>query len=219
MLFDLRSRGRRRTVQVVYLGLAILIGGGLVLFGVGTGSSGGGLLNGLTGNGSNQQSAQISAQEKTALAQTRKNPGSPGAWADLISARWENASSVGYDQTTGTYTASGRTELQGVTSAWQHYVGLTKTPDTTVATLAARAYGQLGDYSGEAGAWEAETTAAPSEAKGYECLALSAYAAKQTRVGDLALAKLEGLVPKAQAKAIATQVETAKTQPTLAQSC
>ncbi len=29
MLFDLRSRGRRRTVQGVYLGLAILMGGGL----------------------------------------------------------------------------------------------------------------------------------------------------------------------------------------------
>ena len=32
MLFDLRGRGRRRVVQVVYLGLALLLGGGLVLF-------------------------------------------------------------------------------------------------------------------------------------------------------------------------------------------
>ena len=34
MLFDLRGRGRRRTVQVIYLSLAILMGGGLVLFGI-----------------------------------------------------------------------------------------------------------------------------------------------------------------------------------------
>ena len=44
MLFDLRSRGRRRTVQAVYLGLAIILGGGLVLFGVGAGNGFGGLL-------------------------------------------------------------------------------------------------------------------------------------------------------------------------------
>ena len=41
MLFDLRGRGRRRTVQVIYLSLAILMGGGLVLFGIGSSSSGG----------------------------------------------------------------------------------------------------------------------------------------------------------------------------------
>ena len=35
MLFDLRGRGRRRTVQVIYLTLALLLGGGLVLFGIG----------------------------------------------------------------------------------------------------------------------------------------------------------------------------------------
>ena len=43
MLFDLRSRGRRRTVQAVYLGLALLMGGGLVLFGVGAGNGNGGI--------------------------------------------------------------------------------------------------------------------------------------------------------------------------------
>jgi len=36
MLFDLRGRGRRRTVQVIYGGLALLMGSGLVLFGVGS---------------------------------------------------------------------------------------------------------------------------------------------------------------------------------------
>ena len=41
MLFDLRGRGRRRTVQVIYLSLAILMGGGLVLFGIGGGTNGG----------------------------------------------------------------------------------------------------------------------------------------------------------------------------------
>ena len=43
MLFDLRGR-RRRAVQGTYLMLALLMGGGLVLFGIG-GSVSGGLLD------------------------------------------------------------------------------------------------------------------------------------------------------------------------------
>ena len=30
MLFDLRGRGRRKTVQITYIGLAALMGGGVV---------------------------------------------------------------------------------------------------------------------------------------------------------------------------------------------
>ena len=40
MLFDVRG-GRRRVIQVIYLSLAILMGGGLVLFGIGGNVSGG----------------------------------------------------------------------------------------------------------------------------------------------------------------------------------
>ena len=43
MLFDLRGR-RRRLVQATYLSLAVLMGGGLVLFGIG-GDVSGGLFN------------------------------------------------------------------------------------------------------------------------------------------------------------------------------
>ena len=35
MLFDLRGRGRRRAVRVIYMGLALLFGVGFVGFGVG----------------------------------------------------------------------------------------------------------------------------------------------------------------------------------------
>ena len=83
MLFDLRSRGRRRTVQVVYLGLALILGGGLILFGVGAGNGIGGLLNAFTGNGSgNSQSQAISQQEKNALKQIKLNPNDAAAWGD-----------------------------------------------------------------------------------------------------------------------------------------
>jgi hypothetical protein len=219
MLFDLRSRGRRRTVQAVYLGLAVLMGGGLVLFGVGTGSGLGGLLNAFTGGSGNQQTAVVSQQEKTALAAVKRSPDSAGAWGSLLTARYENANSSGFNSSTSTYTAAGKKELANAIQDWQHYLTLVKTPDANLATLAARAYATLSDYSGAASAWEIESQATPNEIKGYECLAVSAYAAKQTRKGDLAAAKALSLTPKAQRATLKTQMDAAKTTPTIAQSC
>src|ERR1700753_629097 len=112
MLFDLRSRGRRRTVQGVYLFLAIILGGGLVLFGVGAGNGLGGLLNAFTGNGSgSNQSQVVSAQEKTAQKAVNADPNSAAAWAQLLQARWSTASSSDYNQSTNTFTAAGQKKL------------------------------------------------------------------------------------------------------------
>src|SRR5437764_7307605 len=91
MLFDLRSRGRRRTVQGVYLGLAVLMGGGLVLFGVGAGNGFGGILNAFTGGGGGAQKQVVSQQEKQAVRATRLNPANAAAWAALVQARWTSA--------------------------------------------------------------------------------------------------------------------------------
>ena len=52
MLFDLRSGARRRTVKVVYLGLALLMFVGFVGFGIGSSGLGGGIGDAITGNGS-----------------------------------------------------------------------------------------------------------------------------------------------------------------------
>jgi predicted Zn-dependent protease len=220
MLFDLRGRGRRRVVQVVYLGLALLIGGGLILFGVGTGSGNGGLLNAF-GNGSSSAQGQVlSSQEKTALKETKQNPSSPQAWADLVQARWENAGQGNnYNTNTNTFTASGRKELNNLVTDWQRYLSLTSSPSADVAVLAARAYGALGQYSNEAAAWESDTAADPGDVKGYECLAAAAYAAQQTRKAQLAEAKALSLTPSLQRATLKQEIETAKTQPTIAASC
>ena len=220
MLFDLRSRGRRRTVQVVYLGLAVVFGLGLILFGVGTGS-GGGLLDAFTGNGSsNSQGSAVSQQEKTAERQTKARPTDPAAWASLINARWASANGQAQQTTAGVqYTAKGKQELTGTTQAWQRYQTLTKQVDPNLATLAARAYAALGNYGAAATAWEADAQATPNQAKGYACLALSAYAAKQTRKGDLARAKALALTSKTARKQLAAAIDAAKTTPAAAQSC
>ena len=216
MLFDLRSKGRRRTVQVVYLGLAILIGGGLVLFGVGTGSGNGGLLNAF-GGGSSNQSQQFSAAEKTAIKRAKQNPSDPAAWAALETARYQNASSSGFNTSTGTYTDAGKKELANTAVAWQKYLALTKAPQNNLAIFAGNAYATLGQYSNAATAWEFATQSDPKSVKSFECLAMTAYAANQTRKGDLAAAKAASLVPKATAKQLTSQIALAKTQPSIAQ--
>src|SRR5579884_2013345 len=200
MLFDLRSRGRRRTVQVIYLGLAVLIGGGLILFGVGTGTGGGGLLNGLGGNGSNSgQTQAVDQATKSALKATRERPSDPAAWSQLVQAYFSAAGSgTDYNSSTGTYTAAGKRDLTLATQAWQRYTQLTQSPTPDLSILAARAYGQLGQYKQQSAAWEDFVTAQPKAAKGYVCLAVSSYAAKQNRKGDLAAAKALKMVPKLQ---------------------
>jgi tetratricopeptide (TPR) repeat protein len=220
MLFDLRSRGRRRTVQAVYLGLAILMGGGLVLFGVGTGNGIGGLLDALTGQGSSGAQKQvISQQEKQALKATQQNPNDPQAWASLVQARWTSAGQgSNYDTATASFTTSGKKELTNAVDAWQQYLKLTKQPDPNVSILAARAYSALNNYSGAAQAWEYEANASPSVPKWYECLAASAYAAGQTRKGDLATAKALALLPKGTTQTQAkTTLAAAKSSPQTAQ--
>ncbi len=212
MLFDLRSRGRRRTVQVVYLGLALLMGGGLVLFGVGTGQSGGGLLDAFGGGGGGSgQSGAASQAETAALKQVKQNPNDAQAWGNLLQARWGAAIN---DVGPSGFTTAGKTELGRAIQAWDRYVQLSPTPDPTLATLAARAYASLGNYAGAATAWELEAASSPTQPKGYECLAVNAYAAGETRKGDLATAKALKLTPKLSqitTKLLLTQAKSSST--------
>ncbi len=220
MLFDLRSRGRRRTVRAVYGGLAVLMFVGLVLFGVGAGNGLGGLLNAFTGNGSSGAQKQvISAQEQQAIQQTNQNPNDPAAWAALVSARWTSANEgADYNTTNNTFTTAGKQELTRLTEAWERYAALTKNADPTTAVLAARAYASLGQFAGAANAWQAEALGTPSQPKGFMCLAASAYAAGQTRKGDLASASALALLPKGTTKTeTKTELTAAKTSKSTAQ--
>ena len=221
MLFDLRSRGRRTTVRGVYLGLAILMGGGLILFGVGTGVGGGGLLNAFNGGGGGNGSAVQSAAEKAAVKATRLRPTDPSAWAQLVQARYDAAGQgSNYNAATGQFTASGRREVSAALEAWQRYLQLTGGKDPkAIALLAARINEVLGSYAGAAQAWEVESAANPNASTAYRCLAVNAYAAKQTRLGDLALEKALSFVPKVQRPLLKQQIQQAKTNPSIAAQC
>ena len=82
MLFDLRGR-RRRAVQGTYLMLALLMGGGLVLFGVG-GSVSGGLLDAFKGGGG--PSADSAFQDRIDKQEERlqQNPQNQVILANLV---------------------------------------------------------------------------------------------------------------------------------------
>ena len=84
MLFDLRGAGRRTTIKIVYLSLAILMGGGLVLFGIG-GDVSGGLVDALTENNGGNTSSDSTFRNRAEQAQREAtaNPQDPAAWADL----------------------------------------------------------------------------------------------------------------------------------------
>jgi len=214
MLFDLRGRGRRRTIQVIYLGLAIVLGGGLILFGVGTGGGGGGLLNAFNpSGGSSAAKAYTSQQTKNAEKETRLDPSNPQGWADLTQARYDDASQ-GFDSSTESYTAAGKADLAAAGSAWQQYLKIDKTPSSTLARLMGEAYQDLGDYAQAAAAWEIAAEASPKIATYWEYVADAAYLAKDTDLGNLAAAKAISLTPKAERATLETQFKEAKADAT-----
>ena len=179
------------------------------------------MLTALTGNGSSSgQKQAVSQQEKNALRAVKLHPSDANAWGQLVSARWTSATQgSNYDPNTGVFTAAGKKELAGVGQAWQQYLKLTNKPDPNVAILAARANARLGAYAAEAAAWEIVSAGNPKSAIGFECLSASAYAAKQTRKGDLARDKALTLVPAAQRTTLRQQLSQAKTNPQVAASC
>jgi hypothetical protein len=214
MLFDLQSRGRRNFVKVIYLGLAILMGGGLILFGIGTGTGGGGLFD-VFSNGGSSTSAQVSSAEKKANRAVRLHPQDAQAWADLARARYQTAGlGENYDQATNAFTKSGRAKLETVSVAWRRYLELDPNhPDATLARLMANAYSQVGldQPSAAAAAMEIVTEQQPSAAA-YSTLASYAYLADQTRKGDLAAARAVQLAPAAQRRLVRAQLVNIRRQ-------
>src|SRR5262245_59584951 len=111
MLFDLQGK-RRRVVQATYLILAILMGGGLVLFGVGSGDISGGLFDAITGKDSNSSSGNsaVNARIKRDLAALKLNPQNEAALADLVRSHYQLATEDA-DPNTGAFGTDGKDEL------------------------------------------------------------------------------------------------------------
>lgn len=215
MLFDLRARGRRRTVQTIYVTLAVLMGGGLIFFGIGGGVSGG-LLDGLgitSGGQGESASAQLEKQEKAALRRTRANPNDAAAWAAVTRLRYQQAGQGdNFDQETAVFTSSGRRELAQAAQAWSRHLALKPDdPDANVAALMVQAFSPLGLNRAKDGVAAAEIVAdaRPSSQTFYQ-LALFAFAAGQNRKAELAGQRAVELAPEDQRKLVKSQVDEAR---------
>ncbi len=219
MLFDVRARGRRRVVQVVYVGLALLFLVGFVGFGVGVGGGGGGNpLEAIFGSNEGSSSSSYSKQIAAAEARTRKVPGEAAGWASLADARLHQASgSEFYDEATQQFTSQGKEQLAKSATAWNHYLSLNPSkPDIKVAQDMLRAFGEegLNQPAAAVQVMQLVIAAKPPSAALYGYLAKYAYQAKNTRVGDLASQKSIALTPAKQRKKVEAELALIKQNPT-----
>jgi hypothetical protein len=215
MLFDLRGRGRRRTVQAIYLGLALLIGGGLVGFGMGSSTSGG-IVDAVLGDGSSGDSATKTLDKRiaSALATAHKTPRDPKPWAELARLRYQRAGIDGIAADEITYTAEGKQKLTLAAQAWERHLALDPPqPDSRVARLMVQAYGSggLNEPTQAVRAMEVVTAAEkPPSWNLYGQLAQLAYTAHENRTGDLAAARAIDLAPKANKTLLRTTLKQFK---------
>ena len=224
MLFDLRGRGRRRTVQAIYLSLAILMGGGLVLFGIG-GNTSGGLFDAINGNGGSNGSASVDkvAQQRidTYVKRTQANPSDQASWLGMTKVRFQVANTgENYNATQQAYTAKGLQQLRQADAAWTRYLALNPgKPDAATANLMVQAYGQAGlkQYPKAVSALEIVIDSRAASAGLYAQLAVLAAGANQTRKSELSETKAIALAPKAQRKQLKSEIDLAKSQVTVQQ--
>jgi hypothetical protein len=154
MLFDLQGK-RRRTVQGTYLALAILMGGGLVFFGVG--GAGGGLFggdsgsSGILGGGSGGNKGDQVAKNKIKAANRTlaTQPKNEAAYLLLISSHYTLAT-ANADQNSN-FLPQARPELLQTTQAWQRYLATNPPkPSLRGASFATQAYLGLASLSKDA---------------------------------------------------------------------
>ena len=220
MLFDLKGK-RRRAVQGTYLMLAILMGAGLVLFGIGSSVNGGlsDLFSG--GGGSNQGDKIVKDRIDTAEKQLAINPKNTAALAQVIRGHYQLAT-ANSDPNTGQFSKDAQEDLQGAADAWQRYLATEpKKADTGLARVMVQAYSGLAQLAANdtttasrhwAGASDATELIAANQPNVNNYIALVQYAtlAGQTRKADLAGKKAVSLAPKGQKKAVEQQVASAK---------
>ena len=218
MLFDLRGSGRRRTIKIVYVTLAFLMGGGLVLFGIGGGGAlSGGLVDAITeSDGGGSGTERFREAEERATAAARANPKDAERWAVVARARF-NLASAGdsVDPNTGEFTEGGKAQLEAAARAWEEHLELVgDKPDARVASLMVQAYSVLGQF--DKAAIAQEVIALDRESVGaYTQLALLAYQANQLRKGDLARDKALKLTEPDMREALKGQLEGARAQAAL----
>jgi hypothetical protein len=208
MLFDLQGK-RRRVVQGVYLMLAVLMGGGLVLFGIG-GDVSGGLFDAFSdrngGSGNEIVEERVDKNEERAKAQ----PQAANPHKELVRDYYSLAISQANDQ--GVFPADAQDELRKAAQHWNAYLRLEKgQPDASLARVALQVYDPAALNQPQQAVKVAQVIAADSDdAASYLQLAQYALLAGDKRVEKLSSAKAIDLAPANQRKAVREQLKQLK---------
>lgn len=211
MLFDTSSPNRRRAVQIIFAFLAILMGGGLVLFGIGSSSTqGGGLLDNINSGGTDIVST-AKKQASKAQDQLTANPKDVAAAAALAKAQVTIATNRSFDQNGNLTGKNSSEDVAAADAAWTNYLKLAPDkPDSSTATLYAAFY-QLpgvGKYDKAARALEAALVTRQPTAGLYAQLSFDWLVAGDDTKYKEARAKAISLADSAaRKKAIATQLD------------
>jgi hypothetical protein len=218
MLFDLRGRGRRRTVQVVFLGMALLFMLSFVGLGIGGGVGSGGLFDAFTeskGTSSASFAGKVAAAEK----RVKSHPAEAAAWAALAEAQLHQASEPEFITTVGEseqFTASGLKLLAKVSSSWNTYLRLEPHhPSAELAQRIATYYGEqaLNQPAEEVRTLQIAIAGQPPSAGLYSALAVAAYKARNLSVGDHAARETLRLTPAAERKRVKKYLAELRTNP------
>ena len=202
MLFDLRGH-RRRAVQATYLVLAVLMGGGLVFFGIG--GSSGGILDAVTGNNSggsnvNDQLQKRIDSEKQRLA---ASPTNAAVLAELVRLNYQAAVS---QQPSGSsaFPEDAKDELRAAGAYWDRYVKAKDgEPSPDLARFAYTIFGTTGLNQPDKAKDAVRVIAAQAnDSQTYLLLVQTATAAGDKRTAQLAAQKAIDLAPKGQRKQV-----------------
>ena len=205
MLFDLRGR-RRRLVQATYLSLALLMGGGLVLFGIG-GDVSGGLFNAFEGDGGGGDATdaveeQIDRQER----RLARDPQNAAVLAGLTRSYYNLAAAQ--IPSGGTFPDEAKDDLRRAASYWERYRQAADRPDPSLAGLALQMFDPTAlnqpDRAKDAALIIAERT---NDLNAYLNVVRFATVAGDKRTADLAAQKAVELAPKGQRKQVQQQIK------------
>lgn len=210
MLFDLQGK-RRRVVQATYLTLAVLMGGGLVLFGIG-GDVSGGLFDAFSdrsgsGGGNELVRKRIERNERKVKAAPQ---GSEAPRKALVRDYYQLAvAQAGQDQG---FPDDAKDDLRKAAANWKAYLASEpEKPDASLANVAIQIFDPLA-LNRPKDAQEAARVIAETRDDTNAYLALVQYSAlaKDTRTADLAAQKAVDLAPKDQRKEVKAQAEQLK---------
>lgn len=199
-------------MKVIYTGLAVLIGVGLIGFGVGS-VGGGSLFESVSkeGKGSNSSyAAKVTAAKK----KIAKNPNDAAAWIALTEAQLHEAdSSESYNSSAGTYTAKGKEQLRRAASSWSSYVALNPQPVSLKLAKEVAVIFTTEGLNEPAKAVEVLQILVASEPNSpslYSQLAEYSYLAHNERQGDLASKRAVALAPKSRRPLLESELERVK---------